>query len=56
VGGATGREEDSSMKHIRPVSAARAQFFQIFLEDVRQSLNAFVIAKKNLRQSGGTGL
>ena len=43
------------MKHIRPVSAARAQFFVNFLREVNEAVNAFVIAKKNLRQPGGTG-
>jgi hypothetical protein len=38
------------MKHIRPVSAARAQFFVLYLREVREAVNAFVIAKKNLRR------
>jgi len=43
------------MKHIRPVSAARAQFFVNFLNEVRDAVNAFVIAKKNLAQPGENG-
>ena len=38
------------MKHIRPVTAARAQFFIIFTRELREALNSFVIAKKNLRR------
>lgn len=40
------------MKHIRPVSAARAQFFSTFVGEVRAAVNAYFIAKKNLRQPG----
>lgn len=41
------------MKHIRRVSIPRAQVFQYFFADLRQSFEAFAIAFKNTRGDGG---